>query len=60
MHYRIYCIGNDNKIISGHDFDVKDDIAAFDKAKELCGESEVEVWQGTRFVARLARDGTAS
>jgi hypothetical protein len=33
---------------------------ALEKARELCGKYEVEVWQGTRIAARLAKDGTAS
>ncbi len=60
MHYRIYCIEDDNTVISGKNFDAKDDIAAFAKSRELCGQNEIEVWQNTRFVARLSKDGTVS
>jgi hypothetical protein len=58
--YHIYCIDNKNSIRSRHDFRVPDDLAALEKAKGLCGDYEVEAWDGTRLVARLAKDGTAS
>ncbi len=58
--YHIYCIDDLNHIRSRHEFDVRDDLAALDKASELCGEYEIEAWQGKRLVARLAKDGTAS
>jgi hypothetical protein len=58
--YRIYCINGENRVVSRHDFDVRDDLTAFEKAMELCGTYEVEIWEGARLVTRLAKDGTAS
>lgn len=58
--YYLYCLDDLNHIISRHDVMADDDLAALDKAKELCGEYEVEVWQLSRFVTRVAKDGTAS
>jgi hypothetical protein len=60
LDYHAYCIDDANRVVSRHDFVLRDDIAAFEEARELCGEHEVEVWQRTRLVARLAKDGLAS
>jgi hypothetical protein len=58
--YRIYCVDDQNRIVSRHDAVVADDLAALEKAKELCEKYEVEVWERERFVTRVAKDGTAS
>ena len=58
--YKFYCVGSDGHIVSRHDYTAVDDLAALDRAKELCGEYEIEVWEDARFAARVARDGTAS
>jgi len=57
--YYIYCIGSDNRIVSRHDCEAPSDLAALAHAKEICGPHEVEVWQQSRLVARLAKDGTS-
>jgi hypothetical protein len=58
--YHAYCIDTNNRSVSRHHFEAADDLAALDKAREFCGVHEVETWQGTRLVVRLAKDGTAS
>lgn len=58
--YHIYCVDDGNHIVSRHDVSVEDDLAALEKAKELCEKYEVEVWEQTRLVTRVATDGTAS
>jgi hypothetical protein len=58
--YHLYCIDHKNHIRSRHSFVLVDDLAALDAGKKLCGEYEIEAWEGTRLVARLAKDGTAS
>jgi hypothetical protein len=37
-----------------------DDLTALEKAQELCGNYEIEIWQAARRVARLSKDGTGS
>ena len=51
--YRAYQIGLDGRIKAGAELDCADDEAAIDAAKALVGEFAVELWQGTRMVARL-------
>lgn len=58
--YKLYSIGHDGHIEKRHDCNAPDDLAALDKARALCGPHEIEVWNGARFVARLAADGSAS
>jgi hypothetical protein len=60
LEYRIYCVDEKNRVVSRHDHVAPDDLSALDKARELCGEYEIEAWQGVRMVARLTNDGTAS
>ena len=57
--FRVYFIGLDGHIEKRHDYFAPDDLAALDRAREICGPHEVEVWEGARIVARVAGDGTA-
>lgn len=58
--YKLYCIGLDGHIEKRHDYFAPDDLAALDRAREICGPHEVEVWEGGRFVTRVKADGTVS
>ena len=58
--YRLYYIGSNGHIQDRVDYDTPDDLGALARAQQLCGIVEIEVWQGARFVARVALDGTAS
>jgi hypothetical protein len=58
--YHFYCIDSKNHIRSRHNFQLADDLAALDKGKKICKDYEVEAWEGTRLVVRLAKDGSAS
>ena len=58
--YKLYCIGDDGHIQKRHDYMAADDLAALDRARELCHEYEIEIWQGSRCITRVAKDGTAS
>ena len=61
MHeYKLYCIGSNGHIESRHDYRARDDLAALERARELCHEFEIEIWEGARVVTRVAKDGTAS
>jgi hypothetical protein len=52
-YYRAYQIGPDGHIKLGTDLDCADDAEAIEAADQLVGENAVELWQGTRMVARL-------
>jgi hypothetical protein len=43
----------DGRISAGADLECADDAEAVEAAKRLVGEYAVELWQGTRMVARL-------
>jgi hypothetical protein len=58
--YRIYCVDENNHIVSRHECKLSDDLDALDKARELCGKFEVEIWAGARRVAQLSKDGAGS
>ena len=58
--YKLYVIGDDGHIVNRHDYPAKDDLGALQRAKELCAKNEIEVWEGARFIARVAVGGGAS
>jgi alkylhydroperoxidase family enzyme len=60
VEYKLYCMDMDGRIRSRHDIYAKDDLDALDRARKLCHEYDVEIWQAARSVARLTTDGTAS
>jgi hypothetical protein len=60
IDYKLYSIGPDGHIEKRHDCWAEEDFGALEQAREICGPHEVEIWEGARFVARVAGDGTAS
>jgi hypothetical protein len=53
-YYRIYRIGPDNRIQSGHDVECLTEEQAKEAALEMIDpHSAAEIWHGTRLVARL-------
>ena len=53
--YRLYCLDGANKVASAEWIDADDDEAAIEVAKRMMDRQDLEVWQGTRLVARLPR-----
>jgi len=51
-----------NQIVARHFCSEPDDVAALEMAVKLSANTkyEAEIWDGTRFVARVGRDGQAS
>jgi hypothetical protein len=61
MHeYQIYCVGENNVVVHHKDFLLPDDPAALERARDLCRSCGAEVWEGTRFVTKLAQNGEPS
>lgn len=58
--YTLYCIGSDGDAQKRRDIYANDDLGALEQARDLLHEYDVEVWQGTQLVTRVAKDGTAS
>lgn len=55
----LFCLVDaDNRVVGLHTFNCRDDIAARARAKPLCAQHDIEIWEGSRRVARLCRDGT--
>ena len=54
--YRLYGLDGVNKVASGEWFDAEDDLAAIEVAKEKMDGRDCELWQGTRFVTRIASE----
>ncbi len=53
-HYRIYLIGPDNRIQSGHDAECDTDLQAKRTALTIKGRgASAEIWQSTRIVDRV-------
>jgi len=60
VDYKLYSIGLDGHIEKRHDYWAPNDVDALDRAREICGPHEVEIWVGARFVARVTADGKTS
>jgi hypothetical protein len=56
--YRLYGLDGVDKVASGVWFDAEDDRAAIEAARTLMDGHDCELWQGRRFVARLAAPGS--
>jgi hypothetical protein len=52
--YRAYALGRDGRILAFKEFRCLDDREAIAEAKRLTRKFDIEVWNGDRFVLRLA------
>lgn len=59
QEYRIYVFDARNDIRNAYDFVGPDDLSALDKANLLRRSNPAEVWQATRLVARITKNGDA-
>jgi hypothetical protein len=55
MDYRLHCLDENQRITSSSDVVARDDLAALEQAEKLCEKQGMEVWQGTRRVARVKK-----
>lgn len=53
LEYRAYAVGSDGRFIRCDEMTCRDDSEAVAKAKRLMGDSDIEVWNHSRFVTRL-------
>ncbi len=61
MHdYKIYVLDGQEHIVLAYDFKGSDDASALEESKKHSDKTLIEVWQGARFVARIARDAKAA
>jgi hypothetical protein len=54
--FRAFEFDENDHIIKGHVIEADTDDGAFDQAQVLVDGHDVEIWEGTRLVARLPRD----
>jgi hypothetical protein len=51
--YRFYRCRRDGSIAGAENYDCDDDLGALERARSMARESAIEVWQSTRYVARV-------
>jgi hypothetical protein len=51
--YRAYFLGPDNRIVGVHELVCCDDDEALNKARSLVDDKPIELWDGTRRIARI-------
>ena len=57
LEYKLYRLDSTaHHIICAKDLLARDDLDALREAEMICNESAVEIWQGTRCVARVKKD----
>ena len=55
--YRINCTDDADRVVATHMFSCRDELEALDKARELCANGGVEVWDGERRVIWMHKGG---
>lgn len=53
QHYKLYSLDARGRIAQAHDFECRDDLAALAEGEKECADHNVEIWQGSRLVARV-------
>lgn len=57
QHYRLYHVSPTGRILLAREMDCEHDLAALAKAEEEREQSNVELWQDIRLLARLKKHG---
>ena len=55
--YRINCTDDADQVVATHIFTCRGELEALDKARELCAEGGVEVWDGGRRIVWMHKGG---
>jgi hypothetical protein len=55
--YRVYKLGQDGRIFGYEPLVCADDAEAIKRAKAILKDNDLELWSGTRFVAKLPGTG---
>jgi hypothetical protein len=58
--YRVYTLGEDGHIVRRADIDCPHDEAAVERAQNLADGHAVELWEGTRLIALINKDGSST
>jgi hypothetical protein len=54
-HYRAYVVGRDGHFMKSVILDFADDGAAFESAKRLVDDHDIELWRRDRVIAKFRR-----
>ena len=52
-YYRVYILDRANHIKDAQVYNYPNDLAALAQGERLCGDNEVEIWEGSRIIARV-------
>jgi hypothetical protein len=52
--YRAYFVGGDGHFVRFEGLSCSDDAEAIEQARRLIGSEDIELWNGDRFIVRLA------
>jgi hypothetical protein len=52
-HYRVYTLDPAGRIFLAQNVQCRDDLEALDWAEKAAGHDDLEVWDGSRLVARV-------
>ena len=53
--YKIYVLDRQEHIVLAYDFKGPDDTSALEESKKHSDKTALEIWESTRFVARIAQ-----
>jgi hypothetical protein len=56
QHYKVYALDRAGHVALAQEVECRDDLDALARAEQLASRASLEVWQGTRFVARIKPD----
>ena len=58
--YKIYILDQKGRIALAYDFEGADDQSAVEESKKHSDNSDIEIWQRSRLVARISQGGKAA
>jgi hypothetical protein len=56
IHYCFYLLDAAGHCLARQDHRFADDLDALDKARSLCADHDIDIWQGTRRVASVKKE----
>jgi hypothetical protein len=59
MLYRFFLTDELGHIFGRNEYEAAEDIQALEAAQQLCKNYGIEIWDGDRLVAQVAKGGTA-
>lgn len=60
LHYKIYILDRNHRIVLAYDFQGRDDVAALEESRKHSDKSAIEIWEKSRLVAKIGQGGKAA